>query len=154
MKKILIIDGYNILGRNPDSLFGEEERENLMSKVRALTSGSNFYTFVVFDGSGKTSSREKRPGVEIMFSSSEDSADELIVNLVEKSATAGQRVFVVTADRELSFRCKKFGALVFKDASLAVKKKKKPLKKDDKISPSESVDYWLKLFNKGDADEV
>ncbi|MBN2363970.1 NYN domain-containing protein [candidate division WOR-3 bacterium] len=153
MKKILIVDGYNMLGRSFKKSFDEQSREKLLSKVKAVTASGKYYPVLVFDGKGKSSSREKRPGAEIIFSGEKDEADDLIVKLIENGCKKNIYT-VVTADRLLSKRCKYLGASVVSKLENVLKKKKKAEINDDKINPNVNLDYWLKVFKKGGIDEV
>ncbi len=154
MKKYLIVDGYNVIGRRSAVFYSEENREKLIRDIVNFSVCEKYLPIIVFDGKGRTGNREKRPGVEVIFSGEKDKADDLIVNLIE-NGKKGDSYTVLTSDRELSSRCAALGAAVAQTHQSIGKKKKKTKNFSDKMPQNRTVDFWLKYFNeKGGSDEV
>jgi predicted RNA-binding protein with PIN domain len=103
----LIIDGYNLLhvGRslillNPIEL--QRERDRLIDQVSAYGKLRRWEITVVFDGwqgGWSTEQREKKKGIELIFSRLGEKADEVIKRLVKDRGTGAM---VITSDRDVS----------------------------------------------------
>jgi len=103
----LIIDGYNLLhadrtlvSLNPIQL--QRERERLTDQLSAYRSLRQMEITVVFDGwqgGWSTEKRERRKGIELVFSKLGEKADEVIKRLVREKGTG---VTVISSDREVS----------------------------------------------------
>ena len=103
----LIIDGYNLLhtdrtlvSLNPIQLQGERDR--LVDQLSIYRSLRKMEITVVFDGwqgGRSTEKRERKRGIELVFSKLGEKADEVIKRLVREK---GSGVTVVTSDREIS----------------------------------------------------
>ena len=103
----LIIDGYNLLHAdrtlvrlNPIQL--QRERDLLADQLSAYRSLRQMEITVVFDGwqgGWSTEKREKKKGIELVFSKLGEKADEVIKRLVKEK---GAGATVVTSDREIS----------------------------------------------------
>jgi len=103
----LIIDGYNLLHAdrtlirlNPIQL--QRERDRLVDQLSAYRSLRQMEMTVVFDGwqgGWSTEKRERKKGIELVFSKLGEKADEVIKRLVRAK---GAGVTVISSDRELS----------------------------------------------------
>ncbi len=103
----LIIDGYNLLHAdrtlirlNPIQL--QKERDRLVDQLSAYRSLRQMEMTVVFDGwqgGWSTEKRERKKGIELVFSKLGEKADEVIKRLVREKGAA---VTVISSDRELS----------------------------------------------------
>jgi predicted RNA-binding protein with PIN domain len=103
----LIIDGYNLLHvdrtfvpLNPIQL--QRERDRLIDQLSAYRSLRQMEITVVFDGwqgGWSTEKRERKKGIELIYSKLGEKADEVIKRLVREK---GSGVMVVTSDREIS----------------------------------------------------
>lgn len=103
----LLIDGYNLLHAdriltplNPIEL--QQERDRLVNQLSAYRSLKPMEITVVFDGwqSGwPTERREKRKGIELVFSKLGEKADDVIKRLMREKGAA---VTLISSDRELS----------------------------------------------------
>jgi predicted RNA-binding protein with PIN domain len=103
----LIIDGYNLLHSdrtllllNPIQL--QRKRERLVDQLSTYRSLRQIEITVVFDGwqgGCSTEKRERKKGVELVFSKLGEKADEVIKRLMREK---GSGVTVVTSDREIS----------------------------------------------------
>jgi predicted RNA-binding protein with PIN domain len=103
----LIIDGYNLLHTdrtlvqlNPTKL--EWERDRLVDQLSAYRSLRQIEIIVVFDGwqgGWSTEKKEKKKGINLVFSKLGEKADEVIKRLAREK---GAGATVVTSDREIS----------------------------------------------------
>jgi len=106
-KMQLIIDGYNLLhsGRTLVKLNSIElqwERERLIQRLSLYRQARFSEILVVFDGwqgGWSTEKKEKRKGIELIFSRIGEKADEVIKRLIREK---GSGAVVVTSDREIS----------------------------------------------------
>ena len=103
----LIIDGYNLLhvGQSPVQMTSEDlerRRDRLIEGLAWYRQMRPCNITVVFDGwqgGWATERKEKRRGMDILFSRLGETADEVIRRLVKEK---GSGVVVVTSDREIS----------------------------------------------------
>jgi predicted RNA-binding protein with PIN domain len=103
----LIIDGYNLLHVDRtlfplNSIHLQRERERLVDQLSAYRSLKKIEITVVFDGwqgGWLTEKKERKKGIELVFSKLGEKADEVIKRLVREK---GSGVTVVTSDREIS----------------------------------------------------
>ena len=113
----LIIDGYNLLhadrtlvSLNPIQL--QRERDRLVDQLSAYRSLRQMEITVVFDGwqgGSPTEKRERKKGIELVFSKLGEKADEVIKRLVREK---GAGATVVTSDREISRYAEKMAVAV------------------------------------------
>jgi predicted RNA-binding protein with PIN domain len=104
---LLLIDGYNLLhsGRTLVKLNSIElqwERDRLIEKLSLYRQARPSEIIVVFDGwqaGWSTEKREKKKGIELIFSRVGEKADEVIKRLIREK---GSGVIVITSDREIS----------------------------------------------------
>ena len=103
----LIIDGYNLLhvGRSltrVNSIELQQERDRLIDQLSSYRLLKGCEITVVFDGwqGGWTAEkRERKKGIELVFSKLGEKADEVIKRLAKEK---GAGAIVVTSDREVS----------------------------------------------------
>jgi predicted RNA-binding protein with PIN domain len=103
----LIIDGYNLLHVNRslinlNSIQLQWERERLIDRLSAYQKLKPHAVTVVFDGwqeGWSTETREKKKGIEVIFSRLGEKADEVIKRLVKEK---GSGVVVITSDRDVA----------------------------------------------------
>lgn len=103
----LIIDGYNLLhvGRSLIQLNSVElqwERDRLIDQLSKYQQIRPYEITVVFDGwqgGWKTEKRERKKGIELIFSKLGEKADDVIKRLVREK---GSRATVVTSDQDVS----------------------------------------------------
>jgi predicted RNA-binding protein with PIN domain len=113
----LIIDGYNLLHAdrtlihlNPIQL--QRERDRLVEQLSAYRSIRQMEITVVFDGwqgGWSTEKRDRKKGIELVFSKLGEKADEVIKRLVREK---GAGATVVTSDREISKYAEKVAVAV------------------------------------------
>ncbi len=103
----LIIDGYNLLHVDRSfiqltPLQLQKERDRLVEQLSTYRTLKQMEITVVFDGwqgGERTERKEKKKGIELIFSKLGEKADEVIKRLVRGK---GAGVTVVTSDREIS----------------------------------------------------
>ena len=113
----LIIDGYNLIyaGRllpsaTPHDL--EKERDHLVDQLSSYRQTRPYPITVVFDGwqgGWAAEKRERKKGIELIFSSLGEKADEVIKRLVREK---GSGTVVVTSDREIARYAEKMDVAV------------------------------------------
>jgi len=107
IQMLLLIDGYNLLhsGRTLVKLNSIElqwERERLIQRLSLYRQARPSEILVVFDGwqaGWSTEKREKKKGIDLIFSRIGEKADEVIKRLVREK---GSGAVVVTSDREIA----------------------------------------------------
>jgi predicted RNA-binding protein with PIN domain len=103
----LIIDGYNLLHVNRslirlNSTQLQWERDHLIEQLSAYQKLKPCGITVVFDGwqgGWSTEKRERKGGIEIIFSRLEEKADEVIKRLAKEK---GSGAIVITSDRDVA----------------------------------------------------
>ena len=103
----LIIDGYNLLHADRtlvplNQIQLQRERDRLVDQLSAYRSLRQMEITVVFDGwqgGWSTEKRERKKGIELVFSKLGEKADEVIKRLAREK---GAGATVVTSDREIS----------------------------------------------------
>ncbi len=102
----VVIDGYNLAMRAWPGEAPLEQRERLIALATNLRARLRTPVTVVFDGSDVGAlATTRRAGVRVLFSSSGESADDVVVR--EVAATPPEiPVIAVTSDRDL---CKRVG---------------------------------------------
>jgi hypothetical protein len=103
----LIIDGYNLLhvNRSQTQLDGirlQWERDRLLDQLSIYQRLKACEITVVFDGwqgGWSTEKRERKKGIDIIFSKLGEKADEVIKRLVREK---GSGVIVITSDRDVA----------------------------------------------------
>ena len=103
----LIIDGYNLLHVNRslinlNSIQLQWERERLIDRLSTYQKLKSCGITVVFDGwqeGWSTETREKKKGIEVIFSKLGEKADEVIKRLVKEK---GSGAIVITSDRDVA----------------------------------------------------
>lgn len=107
----IIIDGYNLIGRDGGMRGAlEHKRNGLIQQLAIFRERKNLEVTVVFDGwqSGLAKEvEEKRGGVKVIFSRLGEKADSVIMRLARRQ---GSGCVVVTSDREIRAVVEKFGA--------------------------------------------
>lgn len=103
----LIIDGYNLLHTSRsiiqlNSMELQRERDRLIHQLSAYRRIKPFEITVVFDGwqgGWITEKKERKEGIELIFSRLGEKADEVIKRLVREKGTGA---IVITSDRDVS----------------------------------------------------
>jgi predicted RNA-binding protein with PIN domain len=114
-RRIVIVDGYNLILRTPrlqpgDDRTLEESRDKLVNLLSWAMGADQAKFIVVFDGTRAAGRSEKSPRVEVVFSTPPHSADDVIRDLVEEHMQRDVPVTVVTADLEIARHARAMGA--------------------------------------------
>ncbi len=142
-QKLLIVDGYNVIGRVPELAVGPEgdlanARNRLALRVATwIREHPGYEAVIVFDGNSKTpGSREQRiAGTRCLFTSKPHGADEEIIRLVREARgdamgtprAATPAVTVVSDDNNVRNNSRAHGASV-EPASFIMARKARPSK--------------------------
>ncbi len=115
--RFLIVDGHSVVFGWPE-LRKLHARRNVLARdelVKILTEyqdASGVRVVVVFDGKGEKLSEESAPGgIQIFYSASDQTADQIVERLVAKYAGAHE-ITVATSDHLEQQTATTFGALV------------------------------------------
>src|SRR4030042_5758564 len=122
----LVIDGYNLLhvSRSLTQLSSIEvqwERDRLINQLSAYRQLKPCEITVVFDGwqgGWNRENKEKKKGIELIFSKLGEKADEVIKRLVKEK---GSGAIVITSDREVSKFAEKMDVAVISSAQFREK---------------------------------
>jgi predicted RNA-binding protein with PIN domain len=118
--RLVIVDGYNLVLRNPALRPGpdrtlRESRDKLVNLLSWVVGAGDARFMVVFDGAESGGGATGGGRVEVRYSRPPEKADDLIRRLVEERVSPGTRVTVVTSDLEVARHARAMGA----DVSLA-----------------------------------
>ncbi len=150
------IDGYNLLFRLPltkESL--ENKRKRVILDLNEQAELLGLEITVIFDAADQTRSLDRRShyyALEIIYSTSKQTADESILDSVECSFHP-EKICVVTSDKDLSRKAKALRAntLSLKEFFLFIAKKQKKKKAASHIECADSpkeIERLLKIFEK------
>jgi len=104
-----LVDGYNVIRRSPE--LAERERESLdagrqaLCRMLASAAGPDDHFVVVFDGAKGMRETNAARGVQVVFSSARERADDVL------AAMARQGGVVVSNDREVRRAAARAGAI-------------------------------------------
>ena len=113
----LVIDGYNLLHQSctPASLTAfelEKKRDQLIEQLSSYRHARSCDITVVFDGwqgGWGSEKKERRKGIDVIFSRLGERADEVVKRLAREKGAAA---VVVTSDREIARYAEKLGVAV------------------------------------------
>ncbi len=148
----LIIDGYNLLHvtLTRTQLSSVEllwERNRLIHQLSAYRQLKPCEITVVFDGwhgGWKTEKKERKEGIELIFSRLGEKADEVIKRLVKEQ---GSRVMVVTSDREVANYAERLAVAVIPSDQFREKIERSVLRMES--DSEEEVDEERRFKKKG-----
>jgi predicted RNA-binding protein with PIN domain len=114
----LVVDGYNLLHAdrsltNASSNELQRERERLIDRLSTYQKMRACGLTVVFDGWQEgwgAETREKKKGIEVIFSKLGEKADEVIKRLAKEK---GSGTVVITSDREIARFVQRMDVAVF-----------------------------------------
>jgi len=141
---LLLIDGYNLLhsGRTLVKLNSVElqwERERLIQRLSLYRQARPSEIIVVFDGwqaGWSTEKREKKKGIELIFSRVGEKADEVIKRLVREK---GSGAVVITSDREIAKYAGRLSVPVIPSEQFREKVENTDFRVGEKIEDEEGV---------------
>src|SRR5438105_1083491 len=108
-----LIDGYNVIRRDPELVAGEAEgldagRAALLALLARVARDSSETFTVVFDGARRTGGTPSPGRVAVMFSRPPDTADDVLRRL---AASLRDGAVVVTSDRAVLDSARRVGAV-------------------------------------------
>jgi predicted RNA-binding protein with PIN domain len=154
----LLIDGYNLLYKdgvlkNLAERSLEAAREELLASIAAYRAG-DVEIVVVFDGQGASDHRKAsaRPGIQVRFSRPPKTADQVILEIVEREAKKSS-LTVVTSDKKDIGRVARAEGVRWISSETFLRRlgrtgskaARRPQEKPPATTPAE-VEYWLKRF--------
>lgn len=107
---LLVVDGYNVARAAWSGLAPEEERRRTVALLDDVQARSGGRVVVVFDGDDAVVAPKASKSVRVRFSSTGQTADEAIVELLE-STPIRTPVVVVSSDREVASDARRQGAV-------------------------------------------
>lgn len=98
---IVLLDAYNILKQaQPTSEISETQRRAFINRVERYAHVRDHTVFIVFDGgTGRFPSKSNRGSVQVIYSGTEQSADDVLKRLCAEYAH--KQVVVVSSDRQV-----------------------------------------------------
>lgn len=88
--RFLLVDAHSVIFAWPElralhSRHAETAREQLIARLTGYQDATGIRVVIAFDGQGKKNTSEKRPsGVQVFFSASKKTADDILERLVAK----------------------------------------------------------------------
>jgi predicted RNA-binding protein with PIN domain len=146
---LLLIDGYNLLHSGQkhvhfNAIQLQWERDRLIERLSLYRQARPSEILVVFDGwhgGWSTEKRERRKGVDLIFSKVGEKADEVIKRLIRAK---GSGVIVITSDREISRYAERFSVPVVSSEQFQEKLKLVELRGAIKEEEEEKEEKGLK----------
>jgi predicted RNA-binding protein with PIN domain len=158
----MIIDGYNVIHadeRLKKVARGDLQgaRRELIRRLAAYLETKSLQMTLVFDGrGGLTDVDVEIPGkLQVLFSSDGQTADDLIVGMLEASANPRKYIVVTSDMADIGRAACAMGAIVLSSSRFLGRIE--PKSNADTGEPGddgvEGVDYWLKKFGESDHSE-
>ncbi len=147
-----IIDAYNVIGQlDHIQLTNPNKVALFVDWVERNKSKGDQYQ-LVFDGQNQMvgfPTKEKRPGVTVVHTPGDQSADTYIKEKV-KNVKDHSNLIVVTSDRDILFFAKKNQIKTLNSSGFILYMLQKETSEPTKISPKinqKHIDYWLDEFS-------
>jgi hypothetical protein len=165
-----IIDGYNIIHKiwrpGSEKASMAELRDRLESMLSAYRKATRRHVTVVYDGGPGPGPRSSSGAIDVVFSGSDRTADQRIVELVRALNSRAGLVTVVTSDREIRRHVIAWGASCSDSESFISELEERGLggrpgatrragkgasreKTGSQPLDDAEVERWLKLFGRG-----
>lgn len=139
----LVIDGYNLLHNTPELALAQNKGQGRAALLKALKiyRGKRHHKLtVVFDGGPDAiPSRASESGVPVVYSGTEQNADDVIAELAAKH---GPGITVITDDRELAQRCESNGSEVIASWEFAARLMEAAQGKVEGLEPPSEDSGW------------
>jgi predicted RNA-binding protein with PIN domain len=154
----VIIDGYNVIYTD-DRLRRvaikdiERAREHFVRQVKSYLASRQLRVTIVFDGrGGLTDAESVIPGkLQVLYSPTGQTADEVIVGMVTRSGNPRQFIVVTSDQADIGSRLRPLGSRIirskrFLERMAATQREER----EDEADPGKEVfgdtDYWLRRF--------
>lgn len=142
MPKHLLVDGFNVIRRDPQLNTIEQKnfygaQELLIQRLADYCRGTQHRITVVFDGARGPNpwrQQENRRGVKVIYSGRGETADEVIKDILANREDR-DGFLAATADRDLARACRALGVAVISPGELLRSSRPRPL-------PPEGHEYW------------
>lgn len=156
----MLVDGYNVIHADPElkrslgrSL--ERARRGLIEMLAGYLMAKRIQVTVVFDGRGGITDVDVEiPGrLQVLYSASGQSADELIVGLLEGDPNPRQYVVVTSDMADIGRAARSLGAGVLgsREFLARIRRQEGPRRNGANDEPElGDVDYWLERFSRRD----
>jgi predicted RNA-binding protein with PIN domain len=155
----MIIDGYNVL--HADERLKKAARVDLLSARRALVRRLTAYLktkklqmTLVFDGRGGITDVDVEiPGkLQVLFSSAGQTADDVIVGMLETSSNPRKYIVVTSDMADIGRAARAMGANVLSSSEFLdrMEPKKASGQVENEDAAADDIDYWLKKFGGDD----
>lgn len=152
----MIIDGYNVIHAD-GQLKGvakrdlQEARRQLVGRLMRYLEQKNLQITLVFDGhGGMTDVDIEIPGrLQVLFSSAGQSADEVILEILETSSNPRQYIVVTSDMADIGRSARAMGVDIIASKSFLSRIRRKEQETGDRRSkggPVDDIDYWLEKF--------
>lgn len=105
IREVLLVDGYNLMhaARDAKLLDADDlahDRDTLADWLANYAAFNSKDSVLVFDGAGRTTDLTQRPGLQVVFTRRDVTADTYIERAAHLLVRKGYRVSVVTSDYE------------------------------------------------------
>jgi predicted RNA-binding protein with PIN domain len=153
----ILIDGYNLiyadealrrlLERGP-----EAARTELVARLERYAEQKEMRITVVFDGTGRMlDATPVLPGkLQTVFSRGDQSADELIVSMLEDASNPREFMVVTSDNEDIGRTARALGATVLPSQAflerLSARTRRAPSIEEKPDPFDDDVDYWLRKF--------
>jgi len=150
-----IVDGYNVIHADPElkrilRSDLEAARQRFERRLARYLEAKNVCLTVVFDGHGGITDVDvKIPGrLQLMYSPTGQSADDLILEILESSANPREYVVVTSDMADIGRAARSLGATVLPSPKFLSRIELDPGEAASQPSAEEAddVDYWLDRF--------
>ena len=149
----IIIDGYNYIGATRDISLGDINKEDkLVDKLLSFVQKKKNKITVVFDGQEGSiydgPKKYKKGPINIVFSSSSSTADEMIKRMIDKSDHK-RDLLIISSDRDVFGYAVRKGAKAINCTEFENEMKKSMIKGDKELNRNltdAEVDFWIKTF--------
>ena len=138
MKKIIIVDGYNVINALPTlevKIDQSLEAARLALANHLLKWKNSFKIYLVFDGRNEMLTDNPASllsGIECIFTRSKEKADDRIIKMLRDFSADKVEITVISNDNYIRNNCRAYGAHIEAPAYLLGKSRKDPNKKNDK----------------------
>jgi predicted RNA-binding protein with PIN domain len=167
LPKVLIIDGYNLIGAAPEAFTKmpalENRREHLIRMLQSTPHLRNSKIIIVFDGDSSKGKPKKYQfhNIEVIFSGDQQNADQVIQEIIRQNSSS-KSLHIISSDREIQNSARDHHAhlsssqefwkqLRKNHSNKAIPKESKTVNKQE-LSQRE-VQEWLTIFKKGKPDD-
>jgi predicted RNA-binding protein with PIN domain len=149
------LDGYNLIHADPELKRTvrsglEGARERLVQRLTRYLGSKSVRMTVVFDGHGGITDIEvKIPGrLQLMYSAAGQSADDLILKILESSANPREYVVVTSDMADIGRSARALGAKVIPSPEFLsrIGRSRREITSEQPNEVAGDVDYWLERF--------